>query len=84
MTAVSIAAAAGAMAITLVMASSSFGCECPKEAMIKKYGTVSMIRHPVPLPEATPAPDPLLPLPPLPQEPAVAPVPTLPKPQPQS
>jgi hypothetical protein len=68
----------------LASASAAQACNCPKEALIKKYGTVSMIRHPVPLQETAPAPDVQLPLPPLPTEPAATPPPAEPKAEPKS
>jgi hypothetical protein len=33
-------------------------CNCPKEQMIKKYGTVSQIHPPVPAPPPAPEPAP--------------------------
>jgi hypothetical protein len=67
----------------LASASAAQACNCPKEALIKKYGTVSMIRHPVPLQETAPTPDAQLPLPPLP-EPAATPAPKQPSAEPKS
>jgi hypothetical protein len=74
---------AGSLFVALA-ATSAQACNCPKEALIKKYGTVSMIRHPVPLQETLPTPDAQLPLPPLPVEPAATPAPSQPKAEPKS
>ena len=41
--------------LLLVLASPSYACSCPKEQMIKKYGTVSQLGPKFPLPPPLPA-----------------------------
>jgi hypothetical protein len=46
-----------AMAVAVVLAGAiapAMACNCPKEQLIKKYGTVSQVRQPVPLPPPLP------------------------------
>ena len=38
----------------LAQAGSAQACSCPKEQMIKKYGTVSLLHPPLPLPPPLP------------------------------
>lgn len=40
--------------LLLVLAGPSYACSCPKEQMIKKYGTVSQLGPKVPLPPPLP------------------------------
>jgi len=40
----------------LAQASGAQACSCPKEQMIKKYGTVSQLPPPLPLPLPPPLP----------------------------
>lgn len=41
--------------LCLAMADPSYACNCPKEQMIKKYGTVSQLGPRFPLPPPLPA-----------------------------
>lgn len=41
--------------LLLALAGPSYACSCPKEQMIKKYGTVSQLGPKVPLPPPLPA-----------------------------
>jgi hypothetical protein len=41
-------------ALAIVWSGPAAACNCPKEQMIKKYGTVSMLRHGPPLPPPLP------------------------------
>jgi hypothetical protein len=46
-----------ALALVIVLAGAAaptMACNCPKEQLIKKYGTVSQVRTPVPLPPPLP------------------------------
>jgi hypothetical protein len=46
-----------AMALIFALAggmAAAMACSCPKEQLIKKYGTVSQVRPPVPLPPPLP------------------------------
>jgi hypothetical protein len=48
---------AAVVALTVVLAGAmtpAMACSCPKEQLIKKYGSVSQVRHPVPLPPPLP------------------------------
>ena len=53
MTRLGVAAAALAIALAGVAAPAT-ACSCPKEQLVKKYGTVSQVRTPVPLPPPLP------------------------------
>jgi hypothetical protein len=53
MTKLGIAAMAAAVVVAGAMAP-VMACSCPKEQLIKKYGTVSQVRPPVPLPPPLP------------------------------
>ena len=41
--------------LLLALSSPSHACNCPKEQMIKKYGTVSQLGPKIPLPPPLPA-----------------------------
>jgi len=41
-------------AAVVLSAAPAAACNCPKEQMIKKYGTVSQVRPPMPLPPPLP------------------------------
>ena len=41
-------------AAVFVWAGSAMACNCPKEQMVKKYGTVSLLHHGPPLPPLPP------------------------------
>jgi hypothetical protein len=47
--------AAMAVAVAVLAAAPAMACSCPKEKLVKKYGTVSQIHQPVPLPPPLPA-----------------------------
>lgn len=50
-------AAGGALLSTLAWAVPADACNCPKEYLIKKYGTVSQMPQPAPPPPPVAAPD---------------------------
>ena len=41
-------------AVMLAQAGGGQACSCPKEQLVKKYGTVSQLRPPLPLPPPLP------------------------------
>lgn len=41
-------------AVMLAQVGSAQACSCPKEQLVKKYGTVSQLRPPLPLPPPLP------------------------------
>jgi hypothetical protein len=49
-----LALAVACSAFTLAQAGGALGCSCPKEQLIKKYGTVSQLRPLFPLPPPLP------------------------------